>query len=403
MDDLMRKAAEAFEVSPVGADWQNLEARLNAVDVPVKNNTAKAQGIRFGFLLLFLFISLVCNKYLFFHTGTRVAKTVESASEFIPKDEKESKMETIDKSGNKNLEPVMTNGKKGSENVSISFYKIENNTKTEKEIQKNAFRNDAVIQMERKAIVHNRTIKRFQTHLEPKHVDLGEMNSKTFSIPFVNAEPYIKDLEKNRQQKSVAKRKKGRFYLGVIAGPDLSTVKNEKSDEWGYTIGLVGGYQLNKKWAVETGLLWDRKNYYATGRHFNTSKMNLPSHTNIIYAEGYCHMWEIPLNVRYNIGYNKKHQWFAVAGISSYLMQKEAYHYLYERYNVEYYGSKNYKAASRNWLSVANIGAGYQYSTNKGINIRVEPYLKLPLTGLGIGSLPITSTGVQLGVTYPIQ
>ena len=36
-------------------------------------------------------------------------------------------------------------------------------------------------------------------------------------------------------------------------------------------------------------------------------------------------------------------------------------------------------------------------------DLRIEPYVKLPLNGLGLGSLPLRSTGIYLGITRPIR
>jgi hypothetical protein len=84
-------------------------------------------------------------------------------------------------------------------------------------------------------------------------------------------------------------------------------------------------------------------------------------------------------------------------------MQKEDYDYTYKRYNNYYSGNKVYKKASKNWLSAGNISAGYERRLIRGTSIRVEPYVRLPLKGVGIGSLPLTSTGVLVGITHPIQ
>jgi hypothetical protein len=114
-------------------------------------------------------------------------------------------------------------------------------------------------------------------------------------------------------------------------------------------------------------------------------------------------MFEIPINVRYNFSLNKKSQWFALAGVSSYMMQKEEYEYLYERYNVQYNSNKYYKASSKDFLSIMNLSVGYEHAVGKWGKVRVEPYIKVPLRGVGIGSLPLTSTGIQAGFTYPIH
>ncbi|MGV3658510.1 MAG: porin family protein [Chitinophagaceae bacterium] len=397
MDQLMQKAAEDFEVPVAGADWEKVVAQLNAGDTHTQHLHAKALSRRYGLLLLFLMASLVCNKYLFKPLGSKI-KTNTANAELVTGQSRATDVQVRNKAGNK-LAALIINSIKGSDgNVSLSFYENRgtNFIKKDLTITQPSVQNEITEPV-------NKNVKHYLSKTESGKIDLQNAIRKTSQIPFVNEATFIDKNSSSKMPETTAKKKKGRFFLGVAGGPDISFVKNDKNSEVGYSVGLIGGYRLNDKWAVETGVFWDKKNYYSSGKHFNTGKMNLPSHTNIIYAEGYCHMLEIPLNLRYNFAKGKKHNWFAAAGASSYIMQNEEYHYLYERYNVPYYGSKNYKADSRNWFSVANISAGFEYKIKNDITIRLEPYLKLPLSGLGIGSLPITSTGVLAGVTYPIQ
>ena len=114
-------------------------------------------------------------------------------------------------------------------------------------------------------------------------------------------------------------------------------------------------------------------------------------------------MYEIPLNVRYNVSANSKRIWFANAGLSSYLMKKENYDYDYERYGVYSKGNKEYKNTTDNWMSVAHLSIGLQKNLGAIGDLRIEPYVKLPLNGVGIGSMPLSSTGIYLGITRPIR
>jgi hypothetical protein len=84
-------------------------------------------------------------------------------------------------------------------------------------------------------------------------------------------------------------------------------------------------------------------------------------------------------------------------------MQKEDYDYVYRRYGEDYTGTKMYKDASKNWLSVGNISVGYERRIFKKTSLRIEPYARIPLKGVGIGSLPLSSMGVLVGITRPIQ
>jgi len=84
-------------------------------------------------------------------------------------------------------------------------------------------------------------------------------------------------------------------------------------------------------------------------------------------------------------------------------MKKEDYGYVSKRYSMEYYGYKDYSNSTKNWLSIMQLQVGYQINFKRTGSLRIEPYAKLPLRGIGIGKLPLSSAGVNFGFTMPIH
>jgi hypothetical protein len=205
------------------------------------------------------------------------------------------------------------------------------------------------------------------------------------------------------KKKSPAKVQKG-LYFGIIASPDFSTVKMQRVQKVGYSAGIILGYRISRSFAVETGLLYDRKNYYSKGSSFSKSKIPYIQNWKILNVDGYCNMWEIPVNVRYFIKNGQHTSWYANAGLSSYLMKKEDYAFNYlDDYGTLKNNSWDYKNATRNWFSIIHVGVGLEHNLGAIGKLRVEPYLKIPASGLGIGDLPITSMGVNVGITKSIR
>jgi hypothetical protein len=91
------------------------------------------------------------------------------------------------------------------------------------------------------------------------------------------------------------------------------------------------------------------------------------------------------------------------AGISSYIMSKESYDYKYEMYNTISTKNWSYDNATRNWFSIIHAGVGYEHRVGAIGTLRVEPYLMIPAGGVGIGNLPLTSVGLNIGITRPIR
>ena len=191
------------------------------------------------------------------------------------------------------------------------------------------------------------------------------------------------------------------FYAGLILGPDISFVKFQQAREVGINAGVIAGYKF-KKLSIETGLIYAEKNYYTSGEYFDKSKIPYFNNAQITSVDGYCHMFEIPLNLRYNFGEKKNHAWFASAGFSSYLMHKEYYNFNYIRNDSTHEGAYPYYNASKNWFSILNLSAGYELKTGNKTSLRIEPYYKLPINGVGMGSISLSSVGINAGITRRI-
>ena len=191
------------------------------------------------------------------------------------------------------------------------------------------------------------------------------------------------------------------FYVGLLAAPDLSTVKFQSVKGVGTTFSLLLGYNINRKWAIETGVSLDRKKYYTQGEYFSTKHLNLYPTTSIQNVDGICNMWEIPINLRYNLSEGTRTKWFATAGLSTYFMSKEQYAYQLKNMNtgVVWNSAHTYDSASHYPFSVINLSIGYEQKLGKVGNLRIEPYLRVPLSGIGTGSLPIMSAGLNIGIT----
>ncbi|MBS1935023.1 MAG: outer membrane beta-barrel protein, partial [Bacteroidetes bacterium] len=193
------------------------------------------------------------------------------------------------------------------------------------------------------------------------------------------------------------------FYAGIVAAPDFSTIKMQSIKGSGYTAGILLGYKFSSNLSIETGAYFDSKKYYTDGKYFSTKNVSWLRYTDLKHVDGWCNMIDVPVNLRYNFSATKKNSWFAAAGLSTYFMFKENYTYDYE-YNGSYYNSSaGYTKGSQNWFSIINISAGYEHNIGKTGSLRLEPYLKVPLTGMGTGSLPIMSVGLNIGIIHQFK
>ncbi|RYY86052.1 MAG: hypothetical protein EOO15_15460 [Chitinophagaceae bacterium] len=54
--------------------------------------------------------------------------------------------------------------------------------------------------------------------------------------------------------------------------------------------------------------------------------------------------------------------------------------------------------ATRDWMAMLQLSAGYRFNLRRNFTLRVEPYLQLPLRDAGAGRLPLTSYGLRVGL-----
>ncbi|TWW01586.1 outer membrane beta-barrel protein [Chitinophaga pinensis] len=228
------------------------------------------------------------------------------------------------------------------------------------------------------------------------HVD------RKINIPVVASAENDAAASATKVKREPASLKKGLYY-GLLFSPDITTVKFQRTSSLGYNLGLLAGYRFGKKLAVETGILYERKYYYSTGEYFNTKKTPWPADMELLNVDGWCNMYEIPVNVRFTFATGEKSSWYASAGMSSYIMKKQKYDYSYKYYGQ--YGERNwtYRKTTADWFSIIHLGVGYERPVGVLGTLRVEPYIKIPSRGIGIGDLPVTSVGMNIGLTRPLR
>lgn len=211
-------------------------------------------------------------------------------------------------------------------------------------------------------------------------------------------QPTIQTTANKKPLNTTPSGRKGSFSVTLFAGPDVSNVKFSSMGKFGLMAGVQANYYFAERWSISTGISFTKKYYKARPKDF-TPKGNM-IYYDIEAIEGNCAMWDIPLNLRYDFTVKPNRRAFVSAGISSYLMTSENYDYYY-LYNG-YRSSKNWKTDSNsNYLfSVINLSAGKEWQIGKKLFFQAEPYLKVPVKGIGNGDIQLNSYGIIFGLKY---
>lgn len=190
------------------------------------------------------------------------------------------------------------------------------------------------------------------------------------------------------------------FSYAFVAGVDKSTVKFVYGNDPGINLGMMAGYHFNNRWSVHTGLIYTQKNYKVAGKDFTAPKGTWVSYYNLENVTGYCRMWEVPLQVRYTLGKTEKKSSFFSAGLSSYFMTKESYDYFYYYNNQPVTRHSTLDSDDQHLLSIAHFSVGFENKISKKWALQVEPYAKIPLGGVGYGSIRLSSFGLNFSLQH---
>jgi hypothetical protein len=195
----------------------------------------------------------------------------------------------------------------------------------------------------------------------------------------------------------------GRVNVGLLLSPDWSSVKFQNINQTGYKLGFEIEYQPFRRLSVSTAAIFTRLLYNADGGEYTAPYGYwTPTRKPPEKIWGACDALEVPINLRYALFENRKNRFFVSTGISSYWMLSESYKY-------EYYATKPYlvdgwrgKNKNTHYLSIANLSLGYAGKLAQRIFWQVEPFVKLPLGGVGWGQINLSSTGMFLSIRYQV-
>lgn len=428
MDELFRRAAEDYPLDTSSKDWNKIAIALQNEQEPVQAVKKDKRG-RFLWLLLLLPMVLICNRYVLPGDSDKLKSTAAEKSQPLNsgQPEKEQNKNSSEITNNTEKEKIQTTNALQQESITKNSVQDKNSNpdQTESQITTFNYTNKKIQKNNLRNAIGNRngsTTKRNQNAIaiEPDELKYDKSQSnqmpdqKTgdlFTKSILQTDPYLftvkelvpenKNIVQPELKNKTVKQKEKKFYVGLMGGIDITTIRFQKIEDAGYNYGMLLGYQLNKKWSIETGVYQAKKFYYTEGEYFNTSNVWMPSNSKITEVSGNCRMIEIPLTVKYNIAATANKSWFITTGATSYIMQKEDYDYTYYYGNSGNYYTHNrkYDSDSKQFFAAVHLSSGYSRKLNKKTDLRIEPYMKLPIAGMGIGELKFISTGLHLGIT----
>lgn len=190
------------------------------------------------------------------------------------------------------------------------------------------------------------------------------------------------------------------FALTIMGAPDINGVNSFSQSKTGTNVGLLFSASFNKV-TVSTGVAYSFKPYSIAFANYSRDNYYFRTDPTSVLAD--CRMLDIPLNIDYQLFNKNKNKISIGTGLSSYIMLRENYAYEYADPSAR--GPRNYSIASpgKYFFGVVNLQATYKRQINSKVGLSLQPYLKLPLGGVGASKVKLQSAGVALGVSWNIN
>jgi hypothetical protein len=395
LDQLTKTAAEAIE-APSQANWDKMQ---RALDKELPQQKKRRGGIIWWFLPTLLVVGL---GYYWLNSPSKQLKIEQKNNETDYNSNQATK---------KIIRPETVNPKSLTTDKTIFLAQASNKNKVYssiKEVNKNIEQDSKnefqapSNRAENKAITNSTTCCK-EISIKTTNHELNTRDTATQSVEIKAVEKLstnqITKSESNYIGKKETNNLKG-FFIGLVGGFDASTVKFKYKSNVGYNFGGILGYRFNKHWSLQSGAIFTQKNYKLNGQDFHPPKGSWISYYEIETVDGYCKMWDVPIIATYHFTGNSNGNSFLSVGASSYFMKNENYNYLYFYNNQYYTRTNNYKSTDQHLLGLLHISAGIERPIGKNITSIIEPYAKIPLTGVGFGSIQLSSFGLNFSVQY---
>lgn len=193
-----------------------------------------------------------------------------------------------------------------------------------------------------------------------------------------------------------------KLAVGAAVSPDFSSTRPApRLNEIGKSYGVFVEFQPLSKWRISTGVFKADKVYSAgRGDYSPPLYYGWPDGVEPTSTDAACDVLDIPLTAGYRLIDGRKTSFWLSGGISSYWMLSESYQYHYDDYNgyrLEGWWGEN---ENRHPFSVISLSFSVETFLTQTVSLKVEPFFKAPLAGVGYGKVNLYTSGAFFSIRY---
>lgn len=248
----------------------------------------------------------------------------------------------------------------------------------------------------------DQTVKQVYTPVAVSGSESGRFSGSPALSPALPAVPDISSLDApggiiaGTAGDGQMRRFRPHFSVAFSVSPDFSGVGLSSFSKIGTNFGVFLQYHFSRRFSVSAGAIRSVK-AYEVKEGFNPYKGYWDQYPKPDLVDGGCTVYDMPVNIRYNILAKDKYNLFLSTGVSTYLMKQEEYRFIYANSYDTYYEVEN---ENKHILGVLNVSAGYERHLGRKWSLQAEPFLKLPLDEIGVGNLKLLSAGAFISLNY---
>ncbi len=208
------------------------------------------------------------------------------------------------------------------------------------------------------------------------------------------------------KKKAAVQDPNGKWALSLAFSSDMNSVKGISSSSLGMSLGMGMSYKITRSISASTGLYYSQKKYTSDKTSYKVTEKPFATWTSYSkQIDADCRVIDIPVNLNIVMMSNRNVNILASAGISSYIMLSETYNFIYNPSPAYPTGGREYtlRNANQHILSIVNLSVGLEKPLTKQSSLVIQPYAKIPLTGIGQGETDLKSFGVGFQLNYSLK
>ncbi len=189
----------------------------------------------------------------------------------------------------------------------------------------------------------------------------------------------------------------GKLTLSVLAAPDVTDSRTSIGTKISSNFGFLLTYPISKKLSVSSGAIYARK-LYDYGGTIGSSAYGEAGKPWELNAD--CFVIDVPVNLNFQVLNKKKYAVSVNTGLSSYFMLKEKYVYTNTNQDgVQERSALEINNQNQHIFGIANFSLSFDRKVSENVSIGVQPFFKVPLTGIGYYDYNLRSRGVAVSIS----